>query len=110
MKHTTEKLEWCTANYYQPKGDAPKLELTLTLEAMRDICSKHHLDPELGAGEASYAAFKDWLEKHDDNKEDFYGVNGSDINSLVGLFHQDLTTTARIEYLIAGGDTITTQG
>ena len=97
MKVTIETLGWCIAHTYQQTADSEKVELTLPFESMKGLCKKHDLFPELGCGEASYTAFKDWLKEHDAHKEKFYGSQGVDINSLVELFDQDLRNTAKIQ-------------
>lgn len=101
MIHTTEALDWCVAHIYQQSTGSTKVKLTLPFEDMRSLCQTHSLFPALGSREANYAAFKDWLDKHD-CKDKFYVTNVFGIHSLVSLFDWDLRNTAKIQ---SWGDT-----
>ena len=72
------------------------VDLTLSYEKMVELCEKHNLQPDVGAGEASFHAFCDWLLFHKDTK-DLLNILAFDIISLVNLFNQDLLCTAEIE-------------
>ena len=90
-----EKLNWTTAYSYRRDTKPCNIELTLPFETMTAICDKWRIYPELGAGEASYPAFRDWLCRHRRTRNLFYGHGtGFDIQSLVNLFHEDLKNTA----------------
>lgn len=103
MKCKTEELDWCTAHSYAPESAAEgmdAIELTLSFAEMQELCRKYGLSPELGADEASYPAFRDWLRRHRRTQQLLCGHGtGFDIQSLVNLFHQDLTNTAKLERL-----------
>ena len=95
-----EKTNWTTVYTYSCWRDTKPctVELTLPFETMTAICDKWCIYPELGAGEASYPAFRDWLYRHRRTRKLFYGHGtGFDIQSLVTLFHEDLQNTAKLE-------------
>lgn len=93
-----EKLDWTSVYSYSRETNPHTVELTLPLESMHEICRKYDLLPELGAKEASYQAFHDWLVRHRRTRKKFYGhKEGFDIESLVDLFHEDLVKTAKLE-------------
>jgi len=92
-----EKLDWTTAYSYRRDTTPHNIELTLPFETMKAICDKWSLRPELGAGEASYSAFRDWLCRHRRTRSLFYGHGtGFDIQSLVELFNDDLKNTEKL--------------
>ena len=98
MKPEIEKLDWTTTYSYKRDSVPRNVELTLPLESMQEICRKYGLSPELGAGEASYPAFSDWLRRHRRTRKLFYGHNtGFDIRSLVDLFDKDLKNALKLE-------------
>lgn len=72
------------------------VDLTLSYEKMEELCQKHNLQPDEGAGEALFDTFRDWLYFHKDTK-DLLDILSFDIISLVNLFNQDLLCTAEIE-------------
>ena len=72
------------------------VDLTLSYEKMEELCQKHNLQPEVGAGEASFHAFCDWLLSHEE-ANDLSNALKFDIISLVNLFNQDMFCTAEIE-------------
>lgn len=97
-KPEIEKLDWTTAYSYKRDSVPHNVELTLPLESMQEICRKYGLRPELGAGEASFPAFRDWLYRHRRTRQLFYGHGtGFDIQSLMDLFHEDLVNTAKMQ-------------
>ena len=51
--------------------------------------------PDLGASECGFEAFCEYLNLLPASR--YLGRNGDDINSLVGIFDQDLKTFAKIE-------------
>jgi len=93
-KCEVERLNWTTA--YSYNVDGKNIELTLPFETMKALCLKHNVYPSDGVGEVQFAAFRDWLYRHRRTRELFYGDKGSDIQSLVGLFGDDLKGTATI--------------
>lgn len=93
LKCEIEKLNWTTCYSYKTR-EGKNIDLTLPFETMQKICCRYRLEPELGAGEASFAAFRDWLYRHRRTRDEFYGKKGFDIKSLVGLFDDDLQGTA----------------
>lgn len=72
------------------------VDLTLSYEKMVELCQKYNLQPEVGAGEALFDTFRDWLYSHKDTK-DLLNILAFDIISLVNLFNQDMFCTAEIE-------------
>ena len=94
LKCEVERLNWTTA--YSYNVDGKNIELTLPFETMKALCLKHNVYPSDGVGEVQFAAFRDWLYRHRRTRELFYGDKGSDIQSLVGLFGDDLKGTATI--------------
>ena len=94
LKCEVERLNW--TNAYSYNVDGKNIELTLPFETMKALCLKHNVYPSDGVGEVQFAAFRDWLYRHRRTRELFYGDKGSDIQSLVGLFGDDLKGTATI--------------
>lgn len=91
-----EELNWTTAYTYK-LSDGKNYDATLPYGTLKKLCEKHRVSPDLGAKEASFESFRDWLYKHRKHKEQFYGKRGFDIDSLVDLFDDDLKVVARID-------------
>lgn len=72
------------------------VELTISYDKMVELCEKHNLQPDVGAGEALFDAFCDWLYLHKENG-DLFNMLTYDILSIVYLFNEDLLNTAKIE-------------
>ena len=69
-------------------------EMWVPFDGLAKIIERYSIDPTLGAGECGFEAFCDYLSLLPSSR--YLGPKGDNIESLVGMFDEDLHTFAKI--------------
>ena len=73
-------------------------EMWVPYDGMKDVVEKYDIfQPDIGASECGFEAFCEYLTLLPSSR--YLGKHGDDIDSLVGMFDEDLRTYAKISEL-----------